>query len=98
MTDSVLLEAQGLVHGARGSDYGHPLDDYACTAAMWRALILRRYKVDVPLTPDFACLMMDSLKASREAGKPKRDNRVDGPGYWECVDMCLAEQARRGLV
>ena len=86
---NILEEANGLVHGDRGVDYGHPYTDYACTADLWRALIKRRYGIDVPITPDFACLMMVQVKMSREAGKPKRDNRVDGCGYLECAQMCL---------
>lgn len=95
--ESILQEAQRLVHGDRGAAYGHPYDDYACTAAFWRAAIVRRYGVDVPLTPDFCCLLMALMKASREAGKPKRDSRVDGAGYLECADMCLDEAGRRDL-
>ena len=89
MSETILLEAQRLVHGDRGADYGHPYHDYAATVALWRAMIQRRYGVDVPLTPDFGCLMMVAVKLSREAGKPKRDNRTDGAGYLECADMCL---------
>ena len=36
---SILTEAQGLVHGDRNSDYGHPLDDFSRTAAIWTALL-----------------------------------------------------------
>lgn len=86
---NILEEANSLVHGDRGAAYGHPYIDYECTAAMWQALIKRRYGIDVPLTPDFACLLMTAVKLSREAGKPKRDNRVDAAGYMECADMCL---------
>jgi len=89
---SILEEAQSLVHGARGSDYGHPHTDYKCTGEMWRAMILRRYGVDVPITPDFACLMMVAVKLSRESGKHKRDNLVDGAGYLECASMCLEKE------
>jgi hypothetical protein len=89
MSESILEEAQRLVHGDRGAAYGHPGDDYDCTVALWRAMILRRYGVDVPLTADFGCLMMAAMKLSREAGKPKRDSRVDAAGYLECADMCL---------
>jgi hypothetical protein len=85
---NILKEADKLVHGDRGADYGHPYTDYACTADMWRALIKRRYGVDVPLTPDFACLLMTLVKASREAGKHKVDNLVDMAGYAECAQMC----------
>lgn len=95
MSESILEEAQRLVHGDRGAAYGHPYHDYAATVAMWRAMILRRYGIDVPLTPDFGCLMMVAVKLSREAGKPKRDSRVDGAGYLECADMCLDFDAAR---
>jgi hypothetical protein len=86
---NVLEEANNLVHGDRAKDYEHPYEQYKCVADVWRSLILRRYKVDVPLTADFACLLMAALKTCREAGKPKRDNRVDGPGYFECEEMCI---------
>lgn len=90
---NILEEANSLVHGDRGAAYGHPSVDYQCTAAMWRALILRRYGVDVPISDDFACLMMIAVKLSREAGKPKRDNLVDAAGYAECAAMCLEKKA-----
>jgi hypothetical protein len=89
LSETILEEAQRLVHGDRGAAYGHPADDYRATGEMWRAMIRRRYGVDVPLTPDFACLMMVAVKLSREAGKPKRDNLVDAAGYAECASMCL---------
>lgn len=86
---NILEEANSLVHGDRGAAYGHPFVDYECTAALWQALIKRRYGVDVPMTPDFACLLMIAVKLSREAGKPKRDNLTDAAGYAECAAMCL---------
>lgn len=94
MTESPLDIAKGLVHGDRNAAYGHPHTDYTCTAAIWRALILRRYGVDVPLTPDFACLMMVGVKLSREAGLPKLDNLTDAAGYIECAAMCLEKDAK----
>jgi hypothetical protein len=89
MSENILEEANRLVHGDRGAAYGHPSDDYQCTVDIWRSMILRRYGVDIPLTPDFGCLMMVAVKLSREAGKPKRDNLTDGAGYLECASMCL---------
>lgn len=86
---NILEEANSLVHGDRGAAYGHPFVDYECTAAMWAALIKRRYGVEIPMTSDFACLLMMAVKLSREAGKPKRDNLVDAAGYAECAAMCL---------
>ena len=85
---NVLEEANKLVHGDRGADYGHPFVDYECTATIWQALIKRRYGINVPLSPDFACLMMMGVKLSREAGKHKADNLVDSAGYAECAQMC----------
>lgn len=87
--ENILQEANRLVHGPRQGDYKHPRFDYECTATMWRAMMLKRYGVDVSLTADFCCLMMSAMKLSREAGKPKRDNRVDAAGYMLCADMCL---------
>ena len=92
MTETILQEAQRLVHGDRGADYGHPHTDYKCTADMWRSLILRRYGVVIEITPDFACLMMMAVKMSREAGKHKRDNLTDAAGYAECASMCIDRQ------
>ena len=86
---NVLDEANRLVHGERGAAYGHPFVDYACTAQMWRALIRRRYGVDLQLTADFACLLMIAVKLSREAGKHKDDNLTDAAGYAECAQMCV---------
>lgn len=97
MSESILEEAQRLVHGDRGTDYGHPHTDYACTAAIWNAIIERRTGVNPNITPDLACLMMVGVKLSREAGKPKRDNRTDAAGYLECADMCLDRQAEKGV-
>jgi len=38
---------------------------------------------------------MVGLKISREVNKPKRDNRVDGAGYFETLDMVRQEADRR---
>ncbi len=89
--ENILEEANRLVSGDRQASYKHPNEDYACTAAMWQAMILKRFKIDVPLTPDFCCLMMAAMKISREAGLHKRDNLTDLAGYARCVEMCLEE-------
>jgi hypothetical protein len=91
---SVLLEAQGLVHGGRNDDYGHPLDDWSRTAAMVSAMLAR--KLREPLTAEDALMFMVCVKLSREVNRPKRDNRTDGAGYFECLDWVVDERARRG--
>lgn len=87
--ETALQEAQRLVYGDRGASYGHPIDDYTRTGRMWGAIL------GLPdIDPRLCALMMAAVKISREAHKPKRDNRVDLGGYAECADM-IAE--RQGL-
>lgn len=100
--ETVLQAAQRLVHGDRGASYGHPIDDYTSTGRIWAATLDRWLRKqpgfeDVPPLPDIdpriAALMMVGVKLSREAHKPKRDNRTDMAGYAECVDMIAERQA-----
>ena len=83
MTESILIEAQRLVHGDRGDAYGHPLDDFRRTAAMWSAIL------GCEVRPEQVGLCMCAVKISRQCNKPKRDNLVDIAGYAETVSMAL---------
>lgn len=90
MTDETILqEAQRLVHGDRQADYGHPLDDFSKTAKMWSAI------AGVELTPEQVGLMMCCVKISRQLNRPKRDNMTDLAGYAATVQMCVDERLRR---
>lgn len=86
---NILLEADRLVHGNRGADYGHPLDDFARTAKMWSAIL------GVTVTAEQVGLCMCALKISRQCNKHKDDNLIDLAGYAETVNMVIDEQARR---
>lgn len=89
-TETILEEAQRLVHGDRGADYGHPIEDYTTTGRLWGAIL------GVPdIDPRICCLMMAAVKISRESRKHKPDNLVDLAGYAECASMVAQEQARR---
>ncbi|HET7111718.1 MAG TPA: DUF6378 domain-containing protein [Gemmatimonadales bacterium] len=90
--ETILQEAQRLVHGDRGADYGHPIDDYKATGEMWGAILERAKWVKGPVDPRIACLMMAAMKVSREAGKHKRDNLTDLAGYAECAQMVAERQ------
>lgn len=79
--ESALQEAQRLVHGDRGEAYGHPIHDFARTAQIWTAVL------GTEVTPEQVALCMVGVKISRECNKPKRDNRVDGAGYFETLQM-----------
>jgi hypothetical protein len=89
MPESILEEAQRLVHGDRGDDYGHPLDDFARTAQIWTAIL------GVEVTAEQVGLCMIGVKISRQCNRPKRDNMVDAAGYAETVQMCIHERGRR---
>jgi hypothetical protein len=87
--ETCLEEAQRLVYGARGHDYGHPLDDFTRTATMWSVLL------GVPVTAELVAMCMVCVKLSREINRPRRDNRVDIAGYADCLDQVVTERARR---
>lgn len=89
IAETVLQEAQRLVHGDRGAAYGHPLDDYSRTAKIWSAII------GAEVTPEQAILCMIGVKLSRECNKHKRDNLTDTCGYAECLSMVHDERLRR---
>jgi hypothetical protein len=77
------------VHTDRGTDYGHPLDDFTKTAEMFNA-----WK-GTKLTADDVAVFMMFVKLSREANKHKRDNLVDLCGYAQTLSMVKEERARR---
>lgn len=94
--NSILQEAHSLTHGDRGVDYGKPIDDYTRTAALVSALL--GHKLKEPLTASEMALAMVCVKLSRQIHRPKRDNTVDGAGYFWVAQECLDEAARRQIV
>lgn len=89
MAETVLEEAQRLVYGDRGADYGHPLDDFSRTAQMWTAIL------GTTVTAEQVGLCMIGVKISRQVNHPKRDNMTDAAGYAGTVQMCIEERERR---
>jgi hypothetical protein len=86
---NILEEANGLVSTDRQRDYGHPLDDFARTAALWTAIL------GFPIEPEQVGLCMAAVKISRECNRHKRDNLVDLAGYARTVELIYEERARR---
>ena len=92
--ESALLEAHRLVHGDRGHNYGHPIEDFQRTANIWNVLF--GGKADgSPFEPHDVPLAMIAVKLSRETHITKRDNRVDIAGYAETAEMVYEKYADR---
>lgn len=100
---SLLNEAQDLVFGDRHAAYGHPDSDFRAMGRI-SAAVLQRWldslgmsvcdrdgeQVEFPdIEPRIVALIQQAVKLSREAALPKRDNRVDGVGYWLCADRIV---------
>ena len=87
--ETILDEAQRLVHGHRGADYGHPIEDYTRTGRMWGAIL------GIPdIDPRICCLMMAAVKVSRLA----RGLPVGGDlEYVDGVTLAHALTARQEL-
>lgn len=91
-TADILQEARQYVLMDRGSDYGHPHDDFTRTGRIWAAIL----GVD-EVTPQQVAMCMIGLKISRECNKAKHDNRVDMAGYTLTLDL-VEERARQLLL
>jgi len=82
--NSVLQDAEGLINGARQSDYGHPADNFYNIAQGWNVIILAN---DGEVDAECVALMMAWVKICRQLNKPSRDNLVDGAGYLGTIEL-----------
>ena len=87
--ETVLQEATRVVSGARGDDYGHPLDNHGRTAAFWSTYLGQT------ITPEQVCMMNALQKVSRSMNRITRDSLVDIAGYARNIEMIQDERARR---
>jgi len=83
---SILQEAEHLINGPRQEDYAHPYDDFTRIAKLWSAIL----GIEVPA--ERVPLMMVGVKISRECNKHKRDNLVDGAGYFGTLELLYAKK------
>ena len=91
--ETILQEADRLVHGDRQGVYGHPFDDFSKTASLWSAVL------GMEVTPEQVALCMIMVKISRLMQSPDhRDTQVDVGGYIATYNMVREERHRRGLV
>ena len=82
MEEDILEEALRLTSGDRQNQYGPPDQDFARTAKMWSAL------KGIEFEARDVAMFMICLKLSREVHQRKRDNAVDGAGYFRCLHIC----------
>ena len=85
---SILEEAHDKVYGKRGKNYGDSREDWEFVGKRWTDLLSRYFGMGIPLIPpQIAALMMIDVKISRHLHVPKRDNLVDGAGYFEVMSQ-----------
>lgn len=86
---SILAEAESLVYGDRGRDYGPPDADYGRAVAIYHAITGRHTIEDAADGIRF----MVAVKLSRMAVSPhKRDHYVDLAGYTDCLYRVVNEK------
>ena len=90
--ESVLDEAKRITTADRQSDYGHPRDDFARTAALWTAILARHLRDGEALTAMDVPLCMIVLKVARQTHRHKRDNLVDIAGYARTAAMVAGDE------
>lgn len=75
---SILEEAQGLIHGVRNKSYGHPRDNFRNIALLWNAYLDGKTEIS---ELDHAVLMILVKVARLKNDGYHRDSVVDIAGY-----------------
>lgn len=86
LPQTILEDAQAAVYGDRQADYGHPREDMTRQAIIWTGLLHHKLADGAHLEPEDVARCMVGVKLARDVNAPKRDNRVDGAGYFLCLD------------
>jgi len=96
--ETILDIADRLTGKDRNESYGHPLDDYTCTAELFTAILKHagKLKEDAEIEPELAQLLMIQVKTSRLAQNiTHRDTLIDIAGYARTIEMTIDERDRR---
>lgn len=80
-----ILDAAQAAVADRGLDYGTPEQNFDRIARRWRAHLVNRFGVDVPIDGASVAMMMVDLKLARLESSPCHvDSWVDVAGYAGC--------------
>lgn len=79
--ETILQAAARLVDDERENMYGPPGEVYADVADFWAT-----YLDNDSITSEDVCIMMILLKIAREKHSHKKDNLVDGAGYFRIYE------------
>ncbi|AVO22369.1 hypothetical protein PBI_SMEAGOL_55 [Mycobacterium phage Smeagol] len=86
VTESILEEAQRLIHGPRNKNYGHPRENFADISALFSAYLGR------PITDLDVANLMILVKVARVKGTGyHRDSYTDIAGYAGCAERIYEE-------
>jgi hypothetical protein len=86
----VLIDAIKTINGERQDQYGDAEDSFETIASLWSAWVRGRYpqlrEINFEFDAKDGTMMMGLTKVARESNAPKRDNRLDGAGYWALAE------------
>lgn len=90
--ETVLEEAIRITSTDRNKHYGHPFDNFKVISEFWTTYLgFEISKRDVSM-------MMVLLKVARDKNMPKRDNLVDGCGYFRTAEMVEEREEENGKI
>jgi len=92
--ESILLEAEEIVNGARHTDYGSAHDSFNKIASMATLMLdseeIELLKEEQALCSTVVCKVLMAVKLTRESNRHKRDNLVDLCGYSELLNRLMS--------
>lgn len=97
---SVMMEAEGLVNGARAAAYGHPKENFERICLLWNAYLMGRPCGQCgPIDEKDHAIMMLLVKIARLQETPDhRDSLVDICGYVGTYEKLLQREQEDALL
>lgn len=83
---TILEEAQKAVYGDRQEDYGSVTENFDTIAQLWSIVLKTK------VTAEQVGICMVQVKVARQMFKKKRDNLIDGAGYFATLQKMEDEK------